>query len=46
MKKAATKSMSKAGVRKTAIKDLAAGPKAVGVKGGRKTPTQPTYGCN
>ncbi len=48
MKKSAKKSTAsvKAGVKKTAIKDLAAGPRSAGVKGGRKTPSQPTYGCN
>ncbi len=48
MKKAAKKSTAstRAGVKKTALKDLAAGQKAAGVKGGRKAPGQVTYSCN
>ncbi len=35
MKKAATKSTPKAGVKKTSLKDLPAGSKSGGVKGGK-----------
>ncbi len=35
MKKAATKSTPKAGVKKTSLKDLSAGTRAGGVKGGK-----------
>ena len=35
MKKATTKSPSKAGVKKTSLKDLSAGTRAGGVKGGK-----------
>lgn len=47
MKKSAKKgtASTRAGVKKTAIKDLTAGQKAGTVKGGLKAFSQPTYGC-
>ena len=48
MKKAATKGSAspRAGVKKSAIKDLSTGAKAAGVKGGKKAFSQPSYGCS